>query len=386
MANPRTTMAVLTAAMLTLVAACRQHDEAPPASAPPTATAVAPPKAADVSAARLAAADPDQWLTPGRDANGTYYSPLKDIDAGNVAQLGFAWDYRLGTRRGQEATPLVIDGIMYATSNFGRVYALDAATGRELWTYDPQIDGRWARYACCDAVNRGLAAFEGTLYVGATRRLAARARRAHRPAGLEGRHAGRSRSSTSPIPSPARRSLRAIWSSIGNGGADFAGTRGYVSAYDLKSGQLRWRFYTVPRDPAQGPQDQPHLTAALKTWDPRHPWEAGTGGTVWDGMAYDPALNLVYIGTANAAPYNMQARWPPRAAMSSTRPRSSRSMRTTAPLAWYYQTTPGDRWDFDSTQKLVLADVDLEGQRRQRDHAGRKNGFYYVLDRAQRRS
>ena len=158
MVNPRTTMAVLTVAVLTLVAACRQHDEPPPA-----ATAVAPPKAADVSAARLAAADPDQWLTPGRDANGTYYSPLKDIDAGNVAQLGFAWDYRLGTRRGQEATPLVIDGIMYATSNFGRVYALDAATGRELWTYDPQIDGRWARYACCDAVNRGLAAFEGTL-------------------------------------------------------------------------------------------------------------------------------------------------------------------------------------------------------------------------------
>ena len=103
-----------------------------------------------------ASTQPDQWPAPGRDPEGTYYSPLKDIDAGNVAQLGFAWDYRLGTHRGLESTPLVIDGVMYASSNFGRVYALDAATGQELWTYDPHIDGQWARYACCDAVNRGL--------------------------------------------------------------------------------------------------------------------------------------------------------------------------------------------------------------------------------------
>ena len=121
---PRT---MLTAAILMTVAAA--------------ASAVAASKAADVDAARLSAADPEQWLTPGRDANGTFYSPLKDIDARNIGRLGFAWDYRLGTRRGQESTPLVIDGVMYATSNFGRVYALDAATGRELWTYAPQIDG-----------------------------------------------------------------------------------------------------------------------------------------------------------------------------------------------------------------------------------------------------
>jgi quinohemoprotein ethanol dehydrogenase len=148
----------------TMIAAlCGCHHES--AHAPPAAPAP-PVKAADINAERLAAGEPDQWLTPGRDADGTFYSPLQDINAGNVGKLGFAWDYHLGTNRGQQSTPLVIDGVMYATSNFGRVYALDAASGKELWTYDPHIDGQWARYACCDAVNRGLAAFEGRLYVG----------------------------------------------------------------------------------------------------------------------------------------------------------------------------------------------------------------------------
>src|SRR5277367_3202004 len=127
----------------------------------------APAAAAAVDAARLALENPDQWLTAGRDANGSYYSPLTDINAANVAQLGFAWDYRLGTSRGLEATPLVIDGVMYAAGNFGRTYALDAASGKELWRYDPHIDGQWARYACCDAVNRGVAAFDGRLFVAA---------------------------------------------------------------------------------------------------------------------------------------------------------------------------------------------------------------------------
>ena len=169
-----TTVTALAAATLLAAVGCERSGALPPASAPagPAAGAAqsapvtgaaqgAPSKAAQVDAARLAAPEPEQWVTPGRDAAGTYFSPLTDINAGNVAQLGFAWDYRLGTNRGQESTPLVIDGVMYATSNFGRVYALDAATGKELWTYDPHIDGQWARYACCDAVNRGLAAFDG---------------------------------------------------------------------------------------------------------------------------------------------------------------------------------------------------------------------------------
>ncbi|HTB30365.1 MAG TPA: PQQ-dependent dehydrogenase, methanol/ethanol family [Steroidobacteraceae bacterium] len=333
-----------------------------------------------MTAARLAAPDPDQWLTPGRDADGTYYSPLKDIDAGNVGKLGFAWDYRLGTHRGQESTPLVIDGVMYATSNFGRVYALDAATGKELWTYDPQSDGRWARYACCDAVNRGLAAFEGKLYIGALdgwlHAIDARTGRlVWKVDTLVGRDERK------PYTITGAPQLAGDLVVIGNGGADFAGVRGYVSAYDRKSGALRWRFYTVPRDPAQGPQDQPHLVAALKTWDAEHPWAAGSGGTAWDGMAYDPALDLVYIGTANAAPYDMKLGG--RRGGDQLYAASIIAVHAgDGSMAWYYQTTPGDRWDFDSTQKLVLADVDLDGRRRHVIMQADKNGYYYVLDRS----
>jgi quinohemoprotein ethanol dehydrogenase len=367
---------VRTLAVSVIAALCGCHDNSPP----PKPMAAQPLlKAAGLNAGRLSAGEPDQWLTPGRDANGTYYSPLKDINTANVGKLGFAWDYRLGTNRGQESTPLVIDGVMYATSNFGRVYALDAASGKELWTYDPHIDGQWARYACCDAVNRGLAAFDGRLFVGAldgwlhaldarTGQLVWRVdtligRSEHKPYTLTG----------APL-------LAGDLIIVGNGGADFAGARGYVSAYDRNSGAFRWRFFTVPRNPADGAQDQPQLAAAVKTWDSRHRWDAGSGGTVWDGMAYDPALRLAYIGTANAAPYNM--RLGGGHGGDELYAASIIAIHVDdGSMAWYYQTTPGDRWDYDSTQKLILADVELDGGRRQVLMQAAKNGFYYVLDR-----
>jgi quinohemoprotein ethanol dehydrogenase len=340
----------------------------------------APAKAAQVDAARLASLDPDQWLTAGRDANGTYYSPLKDIDPANVAKLGFAWDYHLRTNRGLEATPLVIDGVMYASGNFGRVYALDAATGQELWKYDPHIDGQWARYACCDAVNRGLAAFAGRLYVGALDGwLHAIDARSGQPAWKVDTLVGRD--AHKPYTITGAPLLAGNLIVVGNSGADFAGVQGYVSAYDSSSGALRWRFFTVPRNPAAGPQDQPHLAAAVKTWDPKHPWDAGSGGTVWDGMAYDPSLNLVYIGTGNAAPYNSHLGG--RHGGDELYAASIIAIHAdTGAMAWYYQTVPGDRWDFDSTQKLILADLDLDGRRRQVIMQAAKNGFYYVLERS----
>ena len=355
-----------------LVTAC-QRPETP-------AAAAAPKPAAAVDAARLAAPAPDEWVSPGRDPQGTYFSPLKDVNTGNVAQLGFAWHYDLGTNRGQEATPLVIDGVMYATSNFGRVYALDAANGKELWKYDPQIDGQWARYACCDAVNRGVVAFDGRVYVGALdgwlHAIDARTgARIWKVDTLIGRHERKPYTLTgSPL-------LAGDLVVVGTAGGDFAGARGYVSGYDLKTGALKWRFFTVPRNPADGPQDQPHLEAAIKTWDPRHRWDAGSGGTVWDGMAFDPTLNLVYIGTANPAPYNSHIGG--RHGGDELYAASIIAIHAdSGTMAWYYQTVPGDRWDFDSTQKLVLADVDLDGKQRQVVMQAAKDGFYYVLDRA----
>jgi quinohemoprotein ethanol dehydrogenase len=168
---------------------------------------------------------------------------------------------------------------------------------------------------------------------------------------------------------------------IGNGGGEFAGARGYISAFDRTTGKLRWRFFTVPRDPAKGPQDQPHLPAALKTWDPRHPYTEGSGGNVWDGMAYDPTLKLIYIGTANPGPYNSHLNG--RKGGDELYTASIVAVHEdTGALAWFYQTVPGDRWDYDSTQKMILAELTFSGRQRQVLMQASKNGFYYVLDRA----
>lgn len=337
------------------------------------------PVAAAVTASRLKSPEPGQWVAPGRDADGTFYSPLKGIDATNVGQLGAAWNYDLGTYRGQESTPLVIDGVMYASSNFGRVYALSAATGKELWKYEPQIDGRWARYACCDAVNRGIVAFEGRLYVGTLDGWllaldAETGRLLWKVDTLIGRDQRKPYTVTG---APLIADDLVV---IGNGGGDFPGARGYVTAYDRRSGAQRWRFFTVPSDPARGEQDQRHLDAAVSTWDPHHPWDRGSGGTVWDGMAYDAERKLVYIGTGNAAPFDMNLNG--QKGGDELYAASIIAIRADdGSMAWYYQTTPGDQWDFDSTQKFVLADLNWMGQRRPVIMQAAKNGFYYVLDR-----
>lgn len=338
------------------------------------------PKEFNIKRLRETGTEANQWLAPGRDQSGTYFSPLKDINVDNVAKLGMAWEYRTRTTRGLEATPLVINGVMYATGPFGRVYSLDAASGRELWKYDPQVDGQWGRFACCDAVNRGVVASRDRIYVGAldgwlhaidarTGHMVWKAdtllgRGEHRPYTITG----------TPL-------IAGNLVVIGNGGGEFAGARGYVSAYDVASGKLRWRFFTIPRNPAEGPQDQPQLKAAIATWDPEHAWDSGSGGNVWDGMAYDPTLKLVYVGTSNPGPYNSHLGG--RKGGDELYCDSIIAIKAdTGEMAWYYQTVPGDRWDYDSTQKLVLANLEVAGERRKVLMQASKNGFYYVIDRA----
>ncbi len=377
MTTPRTRSAAARAAVVlvaALMAACaRQAPPAPPA--PPA------PVSGNITAARLAAADsePGEWFTPGRDVRGSYHSPLADINAGNVEALGFAWEYRLGTRRGLEATPVVVDGAMYFPGNFGRVYALDAATGRERWVYDPQVDGQWGRYACCDAVNRGVAVWQGRVYVASLDGYlhaidAATGRRIYKVDTLPERDPKHPYTVTGAVVLAGDRIV------VGASGADFAGVRGYVSAFDLESGRFAWRFYTVPRDPREGPQDQPHLEKALPTWDPKHRWNAGSGGTVWDGISYDPELQLIYVGTGNGAPYNI--REDGRRGGDDLYTASILAIHAqSGEIAWHFQVTPGDRWDYDSAEKFVLADLDFgQGPRKVLMQAS-KNGFFYVLDR-----
>ncbi len=347
-------------------------------TAPPAAKAA--PGAVDAARLARAATEPDQWLTTGRDGGGTYFSPLADINSGNVARLGFAWEYRLGTRRGLESTPVVVDGALYTTGNFGWVYALDAATGHELWKYDPEVDGQWGRYACCDANNRGVAVWQGKVYVGALDGYlhaidAATGKRLWKVDTLP------ARGPKAPYTLSATPVIAGDAIVVGSAGADFDGARGYVAAYDLETGKFRWRFYTVPRNPNAGPQDQPHLVAAVKTWGPRHRWESGAGGTVWDGISYDPDLKLVYVGTANGAPYNIKEGG--RKGGDDLYATSIIAIKAQGgELAWYYQVTPGDRWDYDTTQKMILADLDLGAGPRKVLMQASKNGFYYVLDRA----
>jgi quinohemoprotein ethanol dehydrogenase len=346
----------------------------------PSHVASKPSGAIDAERLAHASSEPDQWLTSGRDAGGTYFSPLADINSGNVTRLGFAWEYRLGTRRGLEATPVVVDGVLYTSGNFGRVYALDAASGRTMWTYDPEVDGQWGRYACCDAINRGVAVWNGRVYVGALDGFlhaidAGSGRRIWKVDTLP------TRGPKTPYTLSAAPVIAGDEIIVGSAGADFDGVRGYVAAYDLKTGAFRWRFYTVPRNPAAGPQDQPHLVEAVKTWDPRHQWESGGGGTVWDGIAYDPGLQLVYVGTANGSPYNIKEDG--RQGGDDLFAASIIAIRAkTGQMAWYYQTTPGDRWDYDSTQKFILTEIDLGSGPRKVLLQASKNGYFYVLDRA----
>ena len=336
--------------------------------------------AGDIDGARLKAADsePQNWFTLGRDGNQTYFSPLSLIDASNVGRLGFAWTYEFATERGQEATPIVVDGVMYTSGTWGYVYAVDAATGKELWTFDPQADPRAARNPCCDLVNRGVAVWKGKVYVAAVDG------RLHALDAKTGKQLWDvdtfvdhklSYSSTGAV------YIAGDVAVIGNSGSDMdrGGVRGYVSAYDVDTGKLKWRFFTVPGARGQ-PYEDPSLEIADKTWDPHRKASYKGGGTVWDGFAYDPYLNLVYFGTANAAPYDLRRLGPKPGDLLFTATILAIHA-DTGRLAWYYQTTPGDHWDFDAVAKLILADLKLGGETRPVLMQANKNGYFYVLDR-----
>lgn len=360
--------------MASVLTACDSHKTPEPIQA-----SAARADAGRVDSVRLANADaePAMWFTSGRDWRGSYYSPLEQINASNAARLGFAWDYKLGTRRGLQATPVVVDGIMYIAGNWGRVYALDAATGRERWTFVPAVDGQYARYACCDVVNRGLAVWQGRVYVASTDgwlyALSARdGSVVWRADTFAERGTGKHYTATG-APQIAGKVVV-----VGNGGADF-GVRGYVSALDIETGALRWRFFTVPGDPKLG-FEHPELEWAAKTWDPDSRWDIGGGGTVWDAMAYDPHLNLLYVGTGNGSPYKWRERSPAGgdnlflASILAINPDTGR-------LAWHYQQVPGENWDYTATQKMILADLRIGGTLRQTLLQAPKNGLFYVLDR-----
>ena len=332
-----------------------------------------------VDAAMLLAADSDtaNWISHGRTYSEQRFSPLDQVNAGNVADLGLAWFADMDTARGQEATPLVIDGKLYLTTAWSKVKAFDAATGEALWEYDPEVPGETGVKACCDVVNRGLAAWGNSLFLGT----------------LDGRLVALDRETgkvkwekqtTDPEQSYTITGAPRVIDGkviIGNGGAEF-GVRGFVAAFDARDGKEVWKFYTVPGKPSE--DDPEYLKAAAETWSGEY-WNIGGGGTAWDSMAYDPDLNLLYIGIGNGSPWNRAYRSPGEdgkgtgdnlylSSIVAVRP-------DTGEYVWHYQTTPGETWDFTATQHIILADMEIGGKPRKVLMQAPKNGFFYVIDR-----
>jgi quinohemoprotein ethanol dehydrogenase len=360
-------LTALLSALLLFAAGCRGTAATGGGSGALTAAAV------DDAILKGAAARSADWLMNGRTYDEQRFSPLAQLNDGNVARLGLAWTFETGTDRGLEATPLVVDGVLYTTGSWSVVFALDARSGRLLWKWDPKVDPAYGARACCDVVNRGAALYRGKIYVGLLDgRLAALDARTGKVA-WEVLTVDRSKPYT-VTGAPRIVKGQVI---IGNGGAEY-GVRGYVSAYDAETGALRWRFYTVPGDPSQ-PFESEAMRRAAATWTGRW-WEMGGGGTVWDSMAFDPELNLLYVGTGNGSPWNRDVRSPgggDNLYLASILALDA----DTGDLVWHYQTVPGDTWDYTATQPLLLANLEIGGTTRRVLMQAPKNGFFYVLDR-----
>jgi len=299
-----------------------------------------------IDAAALTDVKVGDWLSYGMNYQEDRHSSLDQINKQNLDKLGLAWSLDLGTKRGIQSTPLIVDGIIFATGPWSVVYAIDARSGKMLWTYDPEVP----------RANAILNAEDGSVNWDVDTKV--------EPEMI-----------TSITGAPRIAQGRVV---IGNGGAEF-NARGYVSGYDAKTGDLDWRFFTVPGDPAK-PFENPALEEAAKTWTGEW-WKQGGGGTVWDAIVYDPKLNTIYIGVGNGAHWDRQIRSPQggdNLFLSSIVALNADD----GTYKWHYQTTPGDTWDYTATQHIILADIEIEGRERQVLMQAPKNGFFYVLDRA----
>jgi quinohemoprotein ethanol dehydrogenase len=322
-----------------------------------------------------------EWVTHGIDPAETRYSPLDQINRSNVSRLGLAWTSVAGEGGGnQEATPLFSNGVLYAITNWSIVFALDARTGRELWRYDPKVDRAFStpdanRGICCGVVNRGIALHDGKVLAPVID---------GRMVALDGK-SGALRWSTRLLPedstgysitmAPRVAGNKVI---VGVAGGEFTPHRGFFAAFDIDSGREVWRFYTVPGDPSK-PFETKALEAAAKTWAGEW-WKFGGGGSLWDGLSYDPEANLIYVGTGNGVPWPQILRGQEGydnlyvSSILAVNPDNGE-------LKWHYQAVPGDSWDIDTVQQLILADIEIDGRSRKVLMQASKGGFFYVLDR-----
>jgi quinohemoprotein ethanol dehydrogenase len=325
-----------------------------------------------VNSERIKKADGSEWLSYGRTYDEQRHSPLDQINQTNIKDLGLAWFADLDTARGQEATPLAIDGKIYITTAWSKAKAYDAVTGKLLWEYDPKVPGERGVAACCDVVNRGMAAWGDKLFMGT---LDGRLVALDRATGKEVWSTVTLDQSKPYTITGAPRVINGMVI-IGNGGAEM-GVRGFLTAYDADSGKQLWRFHSVPDEP--GKNEEEHLKKAESTWSGEY-WKIGGGGTMWDAMAYDPELDLLYVGVGNGSPWNQQFRSEGKgdnlylSSIVALRPK-------TGEYVWHFQTTPGETWDYTATQHIMLADLTIGGEKKKVLMQAPKNGFFFVLDR-----
>ncbi len=317
-----------------------------------------------------------EWPSYGLDYAETRFSRLDRINTSNVKDLGLVWSYDLESTRAVEATPLVVDGTMYVTASWSVLHAVDVRTGKRLWTYDPQVQRDKAYKGCCDVANRGVALWQGKVFLGSyDGRLIALDAATGRKVWEQDTIADHKFSYTI-TGAPRVFKGKVI---IGNGGAEL-GARGYITAYDANTGEQKWRWFIVPGDPSKPFEDE-SMAMAAKTWDPAGKWwESGGGGNAWDSMTFDPELNLMYVGTGSGTPWAQSKRSPKGgdnlyiASIVALNP-------DTGQYVWHYQETPGENWDFDSTPPMILADLTIAGKPRKVILHAPKNGFFFAIDR-----
>ena len=322
-----------------------------------------------------------EWLNYGRTYKEQRYSPLAEINKNNVNELDLAWSFKFDTARGMEATPIMHNGVLYVSTGWSHVHAINARTGAELWHYDAKVPKAHLAKTCCGPVNRGVAIWQKDemsplqVFFGS----------------LDGRLiaidalTGEENWSIQSTPTDGNYSITGAprivkdMVIIGNGGGEL-GVRGYISAYDVSSGEMRWRFYTVPGD-RNKPQESEALEKALSSWSGDEWYKlGGGGGTVWDTLVFDPDLDILYIGTGNGSPWNRDLRSPGGgdnlylSSIVAINPNDGKYI-------WHYQTTPRENWDYTATQQLILAELTIKGEERKIIMQAPKNGFFYVLDR-----
>jgi len=361
-----------------LLAACGGSEESVSTSETSSAAATAAPAMTsaygNVDQDRLnnAASEPDQWLTYGGTYDEQRFSSLDQINTDNVDQLDLAWYLDIRANQGQQSTPLYVDGVIYLTESWGQVTAIDASSGDSLWRFDPQVAGNVAGKGCCGVNNRGAAVYEGKVFV-----TAYDGRMFALDAG-SGEVIWETQTVDEELNYTSTGAVRVANGKvfIGNGGAEFR-TRGYVSALDAETGEIIWRFYTVPGNPELGFENEA-MRMAADTWNGNW-WELGGGGSTWDGITYDQETNLLLFGVGNGAPWNPLVRSPgggDNLFLNSIVAVDA----DTGEYVWHHQQIPYEEWDFDSVQQITIADLEVDGELRHVAMQAAKSGYYYMLD------